>query len=48
MKQLLLVAMMVAAGCKVVVTGEIVEYKGDLELVPGNIEAIRIESTPAK
>jgi DNA/RNA endonuclease YhcR with UshA esterase domain len=37
-----------AAGCQVVVNGEIVEYKGDLELVPGNIEAIRIESTPAK
>ena len=37
-----------AAGCKVVVTGEVVDYKGDLELVPESIEAVRIESSPAK
>jgi DNA/RNA endonuclease YhcR with UshA esterase domain len=37
-----------AAGCKVVATGEIVEYKGDLELVPASIEAIRIEAKPSK
>lgn len=37
-----------AAGCRVVVTGKILEYKGDLELVPDNIEAVRIEAAPAK
>lgn len=37
-----------AVGCQVVVAGEIVEYKGDLELVPDNIEAVRIETLPAK
>ena len=37
-----------AAGCQVVVSGKIVEYKGDLELVPDSVEAIRIEAAPAK
>ena len=37
-----------ASGCKIVVTGKITEYKGDLELVPDNIEAIRIVAPPAK
>lgn len=37
-----------AAGCQVVITGKLLEYKGDLELVPDTIEAVRIESTPAK
>ena len=37
-----------AVGCRVVVTGKILDYKGELELVPDNIEAIRIEPTPAK
>lgn len=37
-----------AAGCQVVVTGKLLEYKGDLELAPDTIEAVRIESTPAK
>ena len=36
------------AGAKVKVTGEIVDFKGALEIVPPNAQSVQVESAPAK